>query len=76
MTSLMKTLGIDKLSVDERLQLLDEIWDSISAEPDQLPLTEEQKCEIDRRLQAYEANPDGVVPWEEVQARIEERLRG
>ena len=74
MASLMEALGIDKLSVDERLQLIDEIWMSLGPNTGDLPLTEEQKQEIDRRLQAYEANPDDIVPWEDVRAEIEDRL--
>jgi putative addiction module component (TIGR02574 family) len=75
MSPLMQSLGIDRLSVAERLQLVQEIWDSIADEQDQIPLTEEQKKEIDRRLEAYRANPDSGIPWEVVRARAEERLR-
>jgi putative addiction module component (TIGR02574 family) len=69
MPSLLSTLGIDRLSVAERLQLVGEIWDSIAPALEQLPLTEAQRQELDRRLAALEANPGNVVPWEEVEAR-------
>ena len=65
----MKDLGIDRLCVEDRLALVQEIWDSIAVEPDQLPLTEAQRRELERRLAAHAASPGDVVPWEEVKAR-------
>jgi putative addiction module component (TIGR02574 family) len=58
------------LSVEERLELVQQIWDSIATELDGLPLTEAQRREIDRRLEAYERDPSQVSTWEEVRARI------
>jgi putative addiction module component (TIGR02574 family) len=59
-----------KLSVSERIQLVEDIWDSIAAEPDALPLTEEQRAELDRRLADAESNPGVGTPWSEVKLRI------
>jgi putative addiction module component (TIGR02574 family) len=75
MSSLLSSLGIDRLSVAERLQLIQEIWDSIEASNDQLPVTDAQRQELDRRLAALEANPQRVVPWEEVEARALARFK-
>jgi putative addiction module component (TIGR02574 family) len=75
MASLMEALGIDKLSVDERLQLIDEIWASLGPEANDLPLTTEQMAEIARRLADADANPEDVVSWETVRTDIEERLK-
>ena len=61
-----------KLSVPERIQLVEDIWDSIAAVPEAIPLTEAQREELDRRLEAYHRNPDEGSPWEE----IKERVRG
>jgi putative addiction module component (TIGR02574 family) len=58
MSVIMKSLGIDLLSVPERILLLEEIWDSISATSENVPLTEAQKVELDRRLAACEAGPE------------------
>jgi putative addiction module component (TIGR02574 family) len=66
----MKSLGIDRLSVSERILLLEEIWDSISTNPEDLPLTEVQKAELDRRLAACEADPEAGSSWEDVKSRI------
>lgn len=75
MSSLLSTLGIDRLSVPERLQLIQEIWESIDTTTDQLPISEAQRLELDRRLAALEANPQRVVPWEEVEARALARFK-
>ena len=58
------------LPVAERMRLVEAIWDSISAVPDALPLTQWQKDELDRRLAEFEANPDSGATLEEVFARI------
>ena len=44
------------LSIDERMQLVEDIWDSIAADQATLPLTDEQRAELDRRLDAYETD--------------------
>jgi putative addiction module component (TIGR02574 family) len=59
-----------KLSVSERIQLVEDIWDSIAAEKEAPPLTPEQREELDRRLDDAEANPGVGRPWEEVKARL------
>ena len=72
----VKSLGIDRLSVDERLALVEDIWDTIAADSGALPLTDAQRAELDRRIAAHEASPEDVVPWEEVRASIAGRLKG
>lgn len=59
-----------QLSISERIQLVEDIWDSISAVPEDLALTEAQKRELDRRLAAYQERPNQAIPWEEVKQRI------
>ena len=71
----MSTLAkadILSLSVPERIQLVEDIWDSIAEVPEQVPLSEEQKAEIDRRLDAYHRNPKKGSPW----GMVRERIRG
>ncbi len=58
------------LPVPERVRLVEAIWDSISAVPEALPLTEWQKEELDRRLAEFEASPEAGSTLEEVFARI------
>lgn len=59
-----------KLPVDERLKLVESIWDSIAQCPEALELTEDQKRELDRRLEDIEKNPDAGIPWPELKARL------
>jgi putative addiction module component (TIGR02574 family) len=66
----MKSLGIDQLSVPERILLVEEIWDSIAATPEDLPLTDAQRVELDRRLAACETDPTAGTDWEEVKIRL------
>jgi putative addiction module component (TIGR02574 family) len=56
------------LSPSERLLLAQELWDSLN--PNDIPLTEQQKQELDRRKAAYQANPTAGRSWDEVQQRI------
>ena len=67
------------LSVDERLQLVGDIWDSIAEEaqlsPDLLPLSDEQKNELDRRRAELEADPSAGIPMDEALESIRAQFR-
>jgi len=69
MATKMRQLGIERLSVEERLELMHEIWESLASEPNRPHLTEPQREELERRLAEHEADPGDVVPWEEVKAQ-------
>ena len=62
-------------SIEDRIMLVEAIWDSIATEAGALDLTDAQKRELDRRLAAHEANPDDVTPWEEIKTSVQARLR-
>lgn len=64
---------IIELSVAERIQVVEDIWDSIAAVPEAVPLNEGQKNELDRRLDAYHRNPDVGSPWADVRKRLSDR---
>jgi putative addiction module component (TIGR02574 family) len=70
-----KAADIIELSIAERIQIVEDIWDSIAAVPEAVALSEEQKKELDRRLEAYHQNPDAGSPWIEVRERIRNRSR-
>ena len=53
---------LSELPIGERIKLVEELWDSIAADQKALPLTEEQKAELDRRLDAYEADENRGRP--------------
>ena len=76
MNATMKELGLDKLSKSERIALADELWESVDEEVRMdFVLTDAQKAELDRRIADYEANPDDVIPWEQVRDEALARLR-
>ena len=70
MTRISGQLNIKELSVEERILLIEEIWNSIEAEQEMLELTAEQKAELDRRLESYRKDPDESVTWESVKSRL------
>lgn len=59
-----------ELSVSDRIRIVGDIWDSIAADSSDLPLSDELKKELDRRLDAYEQDPGGGVSFEELEARL------
>lgn len=59
-----------ELSVPQRLQLVEDLWDSIAAVPESVPVPDWQKEELDRREAEHRKNPDAVLSWEEVKERM------
>lgn len=74
MNASMKALGIDRLPVEERLTLVEDLWDSIAADSAAVPLTDAQRLELQKRIEEDDAHPDEVVPWEMVKASTLARL--
>lgn len=70
----MAEFGIDRLSREDRLALVQEIWDSVAAEGGSL-LTDAQRQELERRSDEDDADPDGGIPWEDVKAQARARSR-
>ncbi len=68
-------LDISGLSPEEQLRLIEQLWESLSRNPERLPLTEAQRQELDRRIAEAEADGGTGIPWDEVQRRIRERRR-
>lgn len=60
------TEQVKKLSIPERLALVEEIWDSIAEDNGCFELTEAQKQELDRRIESFRANPSQGRTWEEI----------
>ena len=69
------TAAVLELPVPERLQLVEDIWNSIADVPEALEVTEEEKRLIDERLEAFHRDPKAGSPWEEVSARITSRRK-
>lgn len=65
--------GLSELSAAERVELAEDLWDSIIDSPDALPLTDAQKAELDSRLEAHASESDQGSPWSEVRGRLSKR---
>ncbi len=63
-----------KLSPAERMQLAQDLWDSIP-EAEGPPLSEDQVREIERRLAAHDVDPDSAISWEQVRERLRTRFQ-
>ncbi|MDQ2730595.1 MAG: addiction module protein [Armatimonadota bacterium] len=72
--NLTATMGqIEQLSVDDRIRLLQAIWNSIATEDRELGLTDEQKELLDRRMADLDAAPENVITWETIKERVGSR---
>jgi len=68
-------LDISKLSVAERIQLAEDLWDSVAAETGELALSAAQTTELDRRLAELARDPGAGDSWEVMRGRVERRLQ-
>jgi putative addiction module component (TIGR02574 family) len=68
-------LNIGELSPEERLRLIEELWDSLSEQPGTVPLTKPQREELDRRLDDLERSGPEGISWEQVLQQIRSRSR-
>ena len=66
MVATLESLGIDPLSIDERIILVQQIWDSIPTDVNRPQLTDAQRSEFEHRADDDEVNPSNAVPWEQV----------
>ncbi len=61
---------IVSLNVEDRIRLVQAIWDSIADVQAYDDLTEQQKRELDDRIDDYDLNPDNVLTWDEIKASV------
>lgn len=66
---------VDSWPIEDRIQLIQEVWDRLGSQGHEPRLSDAMKAEIDRRLAAHAANPDAAIPWEQVEAEALARLR-
>ena len=73
------SLKIEELPLDERLELLEELWESLRQDPDNVPFTSAQQQELDRRLDELESDLDRGeelgIPWDMVLEQVRKRPR-
>jgi len=66
-------LDFSHLSLAERIQLAEDLWDSLDDAPEALELTPAQRAELDRRLEEHRLHPEAAIPWEQVRADLFKR---
>ncbi len=71
----MGTIDISSLSFEERLRLMEQIWESLTPRPEAVPLTSGQRQELDRRLDELDREGPSGIPWDEVLRQIRSRAR-
>ena len=69
----LHALGIDSMSVEDRIALVKDSWDSVAIEAGLLPPTAAEKTELDRRLAEDDASPNDTVAWETIKAEAQTR---
>jgi putative addiction module component (TIGR02574 family) len=58
------------LSYSEKLLLVSELWDDLAAHPTEVPVSEQQIAELDRRMDAYRNDPTQVTTWDAIKTRL------
>jgi len=63
-------MDFSRLTVAERIQLAEDLWDSLAEAPEVLALTDAQRAELDRRLEAHRTDPNAAIPWESLRQEL------
>lgn len=74
-TSVMNTISITdilQLPVQERIQLVELIWDSVAAVPEALHVSPELKAELELRMIEFEKNPESGYSWDQVKSSLKD----
>jgi len=61
------------LPLPERIELAEALWDSITQEGYEPPLSPAQEAELNRRLEEHQRNPELAIPWEKVKAELDQK---
>ena len=61
---------IAEMPVQTRIQLVEDIWDSIAEIPEAVEIPTWHKRELEERLEAYHANPNEGSPWSDVKKKV------
>lgn len=64
---------ISKLSTPEKILLVEDLWDNISADDASIPMPESHKTELDKRLKRYQSAPDSLLSLDDLRTKIEKR---
>lgn len=63
--------AVESWPAEDRLRLIEEVWESLEAAPEAAALTDSQRQDLQRRLDAYRDDPKAGSPWEEVKSRLQ-----
>ena len=63
-------MDFSRLTVAKRIQLAEDLWDSLTEAPEVLALTDAQRAELDRRLEAHRTDPDSSISWESLRQEL------
>lgn len=75
MNKILSREKLHELSVQERMELLDDVWASLVEQPDRVPVPNWHREILDDRIAAHERDPDAAKPWDEVKSEILNDLR-
>jgi putative addiction module component (TIGR02574 family) len=75
MAPALQELGLDQISLEDRLAVAEAIWESVALEIEAAPIQPAQREELERRLADSIARPEAVTPWEEIKARALARAK-
>lgn len=67
--------GFDDLSVEEKVDYVQSLWDRIVVHPDDVPVPDWHRRIVNERLAAHRADPGAVVPWEDVRTELLDKLK-
>jgi len=70
-----QSLKVEDMTTEERLRLLEDLWNSLSETPEAIPLTLDQREELDRRLDDMDREGPVGIPWDEVLRQIRSQPR-
>jgi putative addiction module component (TIGR02574 family) len=75
MTPTLENLGLRQLSIEDRLALAEQLWNSVVEDVDQQTLTPTEEAELERRIALTDANPNRGVSWEVIRAEAKSRWK-
>ena len=73
MSQTLEQLGIDRLTIPERLDLIGRIWDGLGETERAVTIPDWHRLELEKRRAAAEADPGAGIPWESVKALLASR---
>ena len=68
----LAALDLDRLTVEQKLDLIGRLWDSLPTNGEELPIPESHRRELKDRIAEADANPIAMIPWEDLRAELRE----